>query len=97
MFARGRGTNGEVGEAGVRRVQRELCATSTFRLGWRSDMLSMPLFACAERREVSTSLLQAEGPVRAAANTGGVLIILTVVLPEADGADVVSPALMERQ
>jgi hypothetical protein len=60
-------------------------------------MLSMPLFTCAERCKVPTSLLKTEGAVRAAANTGGVLVILTVILPEANGTDLVSPALIERE
>jgi hypothetical protein len=73
-----------------------LSRTSALGICGRSYMLPMPLFACAKRCKVPTSLFKAERAVRAATNTGDVLVILSVILPEANGTNLVSPALIER-
>jgi hypothetical protein len=81
----------------IDRCNTMLSGVSTFRMGWWSHMLSVALFTRAERREIATCLFKAEGTIRTAANTRGVLIVLTVVLPEAHRTDLVSPTLIQRE
>ena len=78
------------------RCNAMLSGCSTFGRGWWPHILSVALFARTESAEVPTSLFKAQGTIRSTANTTGVVVILPVVLPEADGTNFESPTLVER-
>jgi predicted transposase YbfD/YdcC len=61
-----------------------------------SHELRAPLIAGTHSAEIPPRLREAEPPVRAAANPVGVVIVLPVVLPEADRADLIAAALAQR-
>jgi hypothetical protein len=58
-------------------------------LSWQrsASELGMALVARAEHVEVPASLAQAEAAIGAAVHLAGVMLVLAVVLPAADGAD----------
>lgn len=61
-----------------------------------ADELRATLVACAHDSEVGTSPRKAESPVRPAAHNVRVMVVLAVVLPEADRADYVHAPFGQR-
>ena len=51
-------------------------------------MRKAPFLTCSERTEVSPRVAQTDRRVRSASNVVGVMVILAIVLPEADRAEV---------
>ncbi|GAB3816635.1 hypothetical protein GCM10027605_66000 [Micromonospora zhanjiangensis] len=64
---------------------------------WWPDMPQIMGIAGAVAGEVLTSVEQAQTPVRSAAHPSRVVVVLPVVLPEADRADAVAASLVQRQ
>src|SRR5437763_12638267 len=92
--SRGRAEQGGVSLSASPQRSSELTYTASPGLGRRTNE---PPLARGERAEVRPRLRQAEVAVRPAADLVGIGVILPVVLPEADGADVVASALRKRQ
>jgi tRNA(fMet)-specific endonuclease VapC len=64
---------------------------------WRTDMLPGFLVTRAEAKIVPSSLIKTQGTIRTTSDPRGILVILPVVLPKADGTDLVSAALIESE
>lgn len=60
-------------------------------------MLLRALIARTERGVVPSRLFEAQRTVRPASDTPGIHVVLSVVLPEADGADLEAPALVQSE
>lgn len=61
-----------------------------------ADELGTPLVTGSHGMKVPTCLRKAQPAIRAAPDPVGILVVLPIVLPEAHGADLVAPALIER-
>ncbi len=63
----------------------------------RTHVLLALLVACAEGSVVPACVVQAHRSIRTTPNPVGVMVVLAVVFPEADGTDLVSAPLVERE
>jgi hypothetical protein len=65
-----------------------LLAVAALHEQWRAYVLVEPLVACAIGSEVSSCFFQTESAMWTTSNVVGVMIVLTIVLPETNLADV---------
>ena len=74
-----------------------LASSVPFIRAWRSHMRPRALVTSTERREVEAGLLETEHAVRPAAHAGRVVVILSVVLPEANRTKLESTTLAQSE
>jgi hypothetical protein len=74
-----------------------LASIATLLRQWSANVPLEPLVACAVGSEILSRLLQTESAIWTASNDVGVMIVLTIVLPETHLADVEPTSLLKGQ